>query len=205
MPKVSDAHRAARREQILDAAMSRFAANGFHATGMADVIATAGLSAGAVYSYFRSKDELVGAIVERVLVPASGRFEAILADEPEPDLAEAVRLGVETLEEVAESGPVDIGRTALQAWSEALRDDRVHMIAVGAYSTIRGYYVEIARRAGDAGSLQKGADPEQVGSALYSLVAGFLLQRTLFGNVESATYAAAVRALFGGVTDAEDG
>ncbi|MGH3359366.1 MAG: TetR family transcriptional regulator, partial [Nocardioidaceae bacterium] len=49
MPKVSDAHRAARREQILDAAMSRFAVNGFQATGMADVIATAGLSAGAVY------------------------------------------------------------------------------------------------------------------------------------------------------------
>lgn len=201
MPKVSDAHRAARREQILDAAMSRFAVNGFHATGMADVIATAGLSAGAVYSYFRSKDELVAAIVERVLVPASRRFEAVLADDPVPDLAHAVRIGVETLEEVAESRPVDIGRMALHAWGEALLDERVHTIAVGAYATVRGYFVEMARRARDGGSLPPDSDPEHVGSALYSLMAGFLMQRSLFGDVDSTTYAAAVRALFGSSAD----
>ena len=52
MPKVSDAHRAARRRQILDAARRRFVRNGFHATSMQDIFAEAGLSAGAVYRYF---------------------------------------------------------------------------------------------------------------------------------------------------------
>jgi AcrR family transcriptional regulator len=62
MPRVTDAHLTARRDQIIDAATLRFAANGFRATGMADIIAASGLSAGAVYRYFRSKDELVEAI-----------------------------------------------------------------------------------------------------------------------------------------------
>jgi AcrR family transcriptional regulator len=78
MPRVSDAHLSARRDQIIDAATLRFAANGFQATGMADIIAASGLSAGAVYRYFRSKDELVEANVERVLGRAADRFEQLL-------------------------------------------------------------------------------------------------------------------------------
>jgi len=48
MPRVSEAHLAARRQQILDAAQIRFIRNGFHQTSMQDVIAEAGLSVGAV-------------------------------------------------------------------------------------------------------------------------------------------------------------
>ncbi|HEY9407971.1 MAG TPA: helix-turn-helix domain-containing protein, partial [Jiangellaceae bacterium] len=52
MPRVSEAHLAARRDQILQAAWTCFARDGFHATSMQDVFAEAGLSAGAVYRYF---------------------------------------------------------------------------------------------------------------------------------------------------------
>ena len=57
MPRVSDEHLAARRQQILDAARACFLRNGFHATSMQDVIGEAGLSVGAVYRYFKSKNE----------------------------------------------------------------------------------------------------------------------------------------------------
>lgn len=198
MPKVSEAHRAARREQILDAAMSRFAVNGFQATGMADVIATAGLSAGAVYRYFKSKDDLIEAIADRVLGQVAARFDEVLAEEPDLDPAGAVRVAVETLEEIAESGPVDVSRVAVQAWAEALRSERIAAVASGAYRTIRGYFIVVCRRAQDSGSLSAEADPEVLGAALYSLAAGFVLQRNLLGDVSAATYAPAVRALLEG-------
>lgn len=63
MPKVSASHLAARREQIIEAAKSLFAERGFSRTTMADVVAASGLSTGAVYHYFSSKDELVLAAV----------------------------------------------------------------------------------------------------------------------------------------------
>lgn len=197
MPKVSDEHRAARREQILDAAMARFSVNGFQATGMADVIATAGLSAGAVYRYFKSKDELVEAIVERVLVPFTARFDEVLANEPDPDLADAVRLGVETIDGLTRTGPVNVGRVAVQAFAESLRNERVQRVVTDTYVIICGYFVEAARRAQEAGSLPDDSDPEQVGSALYSLMVGFLLQRVVLGPVESESYTVAVRQLLG--------
>ena len=61
---VSDVDKEARRRQILAAAKQVFAANGFHATGMADVAKAAELSYGAVYWYFASKDDLFHALMD---------------------------------------------------------------------------------------------------------------------------------------------
>lgn len=56
MPKVSDAHLEARREQILDAAEACFSREGFHQTSMQDICREAELSPGAVYRHFSSKE-----------------------------------------------------------------------------------------------------------------------------------------------------
>jgi len=197
VPKVSNAHLAARREQIVDAATARFAVNGFQATGMADIIGATGLSAGAVYRYFRSKDDLIEAIVGRVLGRAAERFEVLLADGSCPRPADAVRVAVETVYEFAAEGDVDVTRVAIQAWAEAIRNERVHGIAGDAYRKIRGFFLETVRRTQAAGEFPADVDPEPVAAALFSLVIGFMLQRLLLGDVDPATYGAGVTALFG--------
>src|SRR5579859_2447063 len=58
VPKISLAHEQQRRAQILAAAMACFARQGYHATSMDDVVRESGLSVGAIYSYFPSKEEL---------------------------------------------------------------------------------------------------------------------------------------------------
>ena len=61
MPKVAKEHGEARRRQIVDAAYRCFARRGFHQTTMRDIYQEAGLSPGAVYHYFASKDEIIQA------------------------------------------------------------------------------------------------------------------------------------------------
>jgi AcrR family transcriptional regulator len=198
VPRVSEEHLHARREQIVDAAVVRFAENGFQATGMAEVIAESGLSAGAVYRYFASKDELIRAIVDRVMAEAAGRFDQWLAASDDADPAEAVAAAVDLVTTVATRGPVDLTRVAVQAWAEALRNPAIHDVARGAYTSIRGRLQEVAVRARQAGRLPADADPEQVGAAMFSLVIGFLLQRLLLGDVPAPAYGDAVRALLTG-------
>jgi TetR/AcrR family transcriptional regulator, transcriptional repressor for nem operon len=52
------------RRRIVEVAAEGFRANGIHATGLADVMASAGLSHGGFYRHFESKDELVAEACE---------------------------------------------------------------------------------------------------------------------------------------------
>jgi len=64
MPKKSEAHMEARRQQILDAAIRCFARSGVQAASMRDIGREADLSLGALYVHFRNKQELIDAAFE---------------------------------------------------------------------------------------------------------------------------------------------
>jgi len=55
------------RERILDAAQKCFIERGFHAASIASIAKTAGMSAGLMYRYFKNKNAIVEAIIEREL------------------------------------------------------------------------------------------------------------------------------------------
>jgi len=65
MPKVTEAHLEARRSQILDAAWTCFARKGYHQATMQDICQESGLSPGAIYRYFESKEAILKAINDR--------------------------------------------------------------------------------------------------------------------------------------------
>lgn len=53
------------KEKILDTAIRLFAANGYHRTSTSDIATAAKVSKGLMYNYFKSKDEMLLAIVEQ--------------------------------------------------------------------------------------------------------------------------------------------
>ena len=66
----TSAHADAQRDRILTAAQRCFAERGFHAATMASIADTAGISAGLIYRYFKSKHEIIHGIVQRQLEAA---------------------------------------------------------------------------------------------------------------------------------------
>jgi AcrR family transcriptional regulator len=65
MPKLAQEVQAARRDHILDAAEACFTLKGFHGTSMQDICRRAGVSPGALYIYFASKDDLIIGLADR--------------------------------------------------------------------------------------------------------------------------------------------
>ena len=59
----------ARPEEVLDAALDLFIERGFASTRVEDIATRAGLSKGAVYLYFPSKEAVLEGIVRRAIVP----------------------------------------------------------------------------------------------------------------------------------------
>lgn len=79
MPKLKPETQNARREHILDAAEQCFARTGFHRTTMQDICKQAGVSPGALYVYFNSKEELIAGITERDRAEFAEQFAALAA------------------------------------------------------------------------------------------------------------------------------
>lgn len=67
----------ARPDEILDAALAVFTEKGFDAARVDDIATRAGLSKGAVYLYFDSKDALLKGLIEREVAPAAHRLRAL--------------------------------------------------------------------------------------------------------------------------------
>ena len=78
----ADKRRAARMEQVLDAAADCFVEYGFHSAGMAKIAKRAGMSVGHIYHYFESKEAIIAAIVDRESALAAERFSELDAVDP---------------------------------------------------------------------------------------------------------------------------
>jgi AcrR family transcriptional regulator len=180
MPKVSQAHIVARRRQILDAARECFAANGFHQTSMQDVFNVSRLSAGAVYRYFKSKEELVVAVVEDSVSQVEAALVEALKSDPLPPLDQVMGQFFAGIDKRRGDPATDPSRIALQAWSESVRDPVLGVLMGEVYGRMVACFMEIARRAKDAGQLPADADVQQVGWTLAvmgpgSIVLGLVL------------------------------
>jgi TetR/AcrR family fatty acid metabolism transcriptional regulator len=88
-----------KREAILRAATHVFAAKGFFQSQVADVARAAGVAAGTVYLYFRSKDDLLTSLFERTMKEALAAGRAALEGvaDPRERLSRIARLHLERL------------------------------------------------------------------------------------------------------------
>lgn len=84
--------KAERPEEIVGAALEVFAAKGFAAARLDDIAARAGVSKGALYLYFATKEEIFRAVVEQALAPNLKAVLALAASHPGPfaELAEGI-------------------------------------------------------------------------------------------------------------------
>jgi AcrR family transcriptional regulator len=200
MPKVSDEYRAARREQILDAAAACCAREGFHRTTMQDIVREAQLSPGAVYGYFTSKDE----IIEAIAAERHAREAALLNDVRGLPAAQALRnLARSFLGALARPQEQRQRRVGVQIWAEALRDPRVlRVVRRGIDEPIR-VLVEVLREAQQRGEVSANLDPESAARAVIAVFHGFVLQQCWDPRVKVAPYLTTVEAIIDGfVTEA---
>ena len=88
-----------KRDAILRAAIDVFADRGYFNAQVADVARAAGVAAGTVYLYFRSKDDLLISIFERGMREALSEGRAVVAalEDPQERLRRFARLHLERL------------------------------------------------------------------------------------------------------------
>lgn len=193
MPRVSKEHSDARRRQIIDAAYQCFARKGFHQTTMRDIYQETGLSAGAVYHYFDSKEAIIQASFDFDYLRSRDLFDAArVSDDPLRALRELLDYFFEGLKQAAALGA---GRVNVQGWGEALVNPKL----MEAFQRVLGYYqasvAQAVRKAQATGQIASDLDPAAYSQVLVSLYYGLELQKALNPDLDVDKYAAVVRTL----------
>ena len=194
MPKVTDAHRAARRDQILKAAWVCFARKGFHATSMADVIGEAGLSAGAVYLYFRSKEDIVVAVAGEVFGGIEERLTAFVAQDPPPSPSAMIDFLAQQPIIARAAAPADLFSLLLSVWAEASRHPTVNEVARTLLDELRTVLGQAMHRWMEAGN-SLAVTPEALAPVMMSVVQGMVVQLAIAGQPPFDEYRSAARTL----------
>jgi len=198
MPRVSDEYMTRRREEILEAAKACFAREGFHATSMRDIYRECGLSAGAVYNHFASKEEIVRALSETRLRDAQARREALeLIEDP----IEAMRLlAAGTREELVREQDLLMD---LQLAGEALRDESIAEVSRHTFDATLQTVVGLLGRAQRTGHLDASLDVDALARLLIGVFQGVVVQTAIGAPPERERHVQALRTLLAPVLSAD--
>ncbi|MET8586928.1 TetR/AcrR family transcriptional regulator [Streptomyces collinus] len=194
MPKVTQQHMDARREQILGAARRCFLRDGFHSTSMQDLFAESGLSAGAVYRHFTSKDEMILAIAEENLRDVLDITLAVATNRQGQSMGAVM---AELLDMIrAKSAEEDVAALAVLVWGEAMRNRSLAGKLDHLIGRIRANMVTLVRDQQKRGALPANVTAEAIASTMLSVLPGYILQVALLDPAAVAEVPDAVRALW---------
>ncbi len=177
MPRVTPAHGQEVRERIVGAALRVFGERGFHRATIQDVVNECGLSVGAIYTYFKGKEDLFLATCDMASGRGLGELAARLA--AGQTVAERLAIAVGFYFDSAEESPAGPGDAdfLVQAWAQAdaepaaremLQRRRAQLVMAGTFLLEEG----IAR-----GELPRWMDATATARAYIALLDGMLLVR----------------------------
>jgi TetR/AcrR family transcriptional regulator, transcriptional repressor of aconitase len=181
MPKVSQQYLQARSSEILDDAVVCFARSGFHKATMRDIVQESGLSAGAIYNLFSSKQEMIAAIAARRHDEERRLFEEALKQATVAKSLKAIR--DHFLSELNRPKQRMRRRVTVQLWAEAQHDSTLHKVARNTfakpYKLLRDLLTEGQRR----GEIARQIDADAMARFLIAAFHGLVLQSEWDGKL----------------------
>jgi AcrR family transcriptional regulator len=165
----------ATKERILQIAVEVFARNGYDATGVAEICLRAGISKGAFYHHFPSKQSLYLHILDEWLsgIDAGLREVRDNAGSVPAALREMTGVFAQVLVDGRDRMPI-----FLEFLTNAARDREIRKALIRPYRRYRRYFAGMLEQGIAEGTVGE-CDPETVSALLVSLAVGMLMQSML--------------------------
>ncbi len=163
------------RARILEAAFQSFAREGYDATGVAEICAAAGVSKGAFYHHFPTKQAVFLTLLEDWLQGIDRELAAAL--EGSPSVAAGILRMAERAREIFRAADRRLPMF-LEFWTQASRDTQIRQVVIAPYRRYETYFAGLIRGGIADGSLEP-IDADLAARALVSLAVGLFLQGLL--------------------------
>ena len=161
------------RLRILDAAVKRFAIAGFNAASVDDICSAAGVSKGAFYHHFPSKQAVFLALLEGWLTMIDMGMEAARKETVPETLVYMTNLYPAVFASAEDRLPM-----FLEFWLQASRDEKVWQAVIEPYHHYQEHFASLIEAGIAEGSL-KPTDPQVTAQIIVSLAVGLVLQGVL--------------------------
>ena len=161
------------------------------------IIARSGLSTGAVYGYFKGKDEIINAVVVEGTAAMAADLAPVLTNPQPPPLPEFVGQVLRAVVGFGRHKRGDIDRllVSIHGWSHSQSDPQLKAATRASYSGLRKLFADAVTRWQAAGTFDPGADPEALAELLTSITLGYVAQRALAGAADVSAHVDALEAL----------
>jgi AcrR family transcriptional regulator len=167
MPKVAPEKLEARRQEILTAAITCFARNGFHKTTMADIAAEAGVSDTLAYRYFSDKDEIIQTAMQQGIRHSDDQRIVPIDDE---DISTLLRRVIEfSFQRFEMPGRREILRMRAGAWSEAWENDEVLVDVQARWQSSLNLETRLWSKAQEQSLIRSDLDTQAVGRVMQAV------------------------------------
>lgn len=194
MPKVTDEHTESRREQIMFAAITCFAKKGYHKTSMRDICQQAALSAGAVYHYFSSKDEIIAAVAQSGQEMNQQMFES--AKVGSESISCRVEKNIDNYRDfMKQTVARDCVRADIMFNAEALTNDELRKLGTESYNLIIEHLVDLVKEWQASGEINSDLPASAIAKVMFSTVQGLQLQTVIEPDMDIDEYFKVVKSL----------
>jgi AcrR family transcriptional regulator len=159
----------------LKAAQECFAQSGYDATGVAEICRRAGLSKGAFYHHFPSKQAVFFELLNDWLIGVDAQMTTFRAEMP--TVPEGLMRMAVMVRPVFDAAGKQLPMF-LEFLSQAARDQDIWKATIAPYRKYRAYFAEMLEEGIAEGSL-KSVDPQIASQVVVSLAVGLVLQGVL--------------------------
>ena len=182
MPRVTPAHEHAVRARIVDSALRVFAEKGYHGATIGDVVRDSGLSVGAIYTYFKGKDELFLATCDLSAGEGLGELGARLARGRSVAEKLSIAVGFFLDSMVGVSGEPDMAGVLVMQWSRAEAEPAVRASLSRRRDQIAGAGELLIREGMATGEIAAWIDAPALAAAYVTFLDALLLWRLEQGD-----------------------
>jgi len=184
-PKVPKAYRDARRAEIQAAAVKCFMEKGFHNTTMQDIYEATGLSPGAVYNYFSSKEDIIVAAVKDFNDWSISSLETLTTNDPADSLMKYIRFWLSIIKQKEYRTNISV---YLDLYSEATRNNDIREAVLKIHDTIHARLIELVKQNQRLGLFNPRLDPLAIARAIMSMLFGITIHKALEPEVDVDTF-----------------
>lgn len=166
-------------ENIMREAQRLFATKGFNGASMNDIVNASGVSKGAIYNHFQSKEQLFMTLLDLETERGFGQLETLMS--AGHSILDKLIAAIKYTFSTSVACPKEMCMMQIEFMMTASRIKTINPSLLKRYQTIHSFFVNLINEAKQSGEIREDVDSENLVTLVYAMLDGLAFQHATIG------------------------